>query len=582
MPDQPRRLFLSMVSDEFRSYRELLCSDLERGRVDITTQEKFANLGATTLEKLDDYMEKCDAVIHLVGDGLGHVPPAAAVDALLDRHRDFLETLAKHTGLTREILGTCSYTQWEAYLAIFHHVRLHIYRPNPKAPREPDFIPNAADKALQEAHFQRIRDLGRDRDVFLNQERLSSFVLADLNDILPARTGDTADVSVSKLTHAARELIGREPWLAQLDEAWADEACHVAILKAWGGIGKTALTAAWRAEREYKGWREARRVFDWSFYSQGTRDVDGGESAVSADAFIAKALEFFGDSDPTAGSPWDRGERLARLVAAEKSLLILDGIEPLQHPPGPMAGHLTDPALAALLLGLAGRNPGLCIVTTREHVTDLDGHHTVSEWELDHLTDAAGAAVLHAQGVTHAGAAEIGPDDAELRTASREVEGHALTLTLMGKYLALACDGDIRRRDTFALAEADPEWVTRFDPTSPYGHAFKVIAAYERWFLDAKAERSEAERRQGRLQLAILRLLGLFNRPASSACLTALREAPAIEGLTEALVDLPPRDWAIALSRLEAEALVKRDPPHGAEPALDAHPLVREYFAKQL
>ncbi|MBX7206997.1 MAG: hypothetical protein K1X78_01690 [Verrucomicrobiaceae bacterium] len=41
-----RRLFLSMVSDEFRSCRELLARDLERSRVEVTTQEKFDLLEA--------------------------------------------------------------------------------------------------------------------------------------------------------------------------------------------------------------------------------------------------------------------------------------------------------------------------------------------------------------------------------------------------------------------------------------------------------------------------------------------------------------------------------------------------------
>lgn len=50
---------------------------------------------------------------------------------------------------------------------------------------------------------------------------------------------------------------------------------------------------------------------------------------------------------------------------------MLDGLEPLQYPPGPLAGHLKDPALAALLRGLAQKNPSLCLVTTRERVADL-------------------------------------------------------------------------------------------------------------------------------------------------------------------------------------------------------------------
>ena len=60
------------------------------------------------------------------------------------------------------------------------------------------------------------------------------------------------------------------------------------------------------------------------------------------------------------------------------------------------------------------------------------------------------------------------------------------------------------------------------------GHAFRVIAAYERWFAgEGKAPEL----------LAALRLLGFFDRPATPENLAALRAAPAIAGLTEALID---------------------------------------------
>jgi hypothetical protein len=200
-----RRLFLSMVSDEFRACRQLLAQDLERSRVEVCTQEKFGNLGATTLHKLDAYLKDCDAVIHVVGDGLGHVPPPAAVDALLAQHPSLLPMLADHTGLTRAQLGRCSYTQWEAYLALFHKLRLHIYRPDARAPREAGFVADPAGQSLQAAHFERIRQLGRDRDVFLNEERLSSYVLADLNDLLPGRDSSVA-VAATRLSHSATRL----------------------------------------------------------------------------------------------------------------------------------------------------------------------------------------------------------------------------------------------------------------------------------------------------------------------------------------------------------------------------------------
>ena len=118
------------------------------------------------------------------------------------------------------------------------------------------------------------------------------------------------------------------------------------------------------ARENYRG---ARRVYGVSFYSQGTRDT-----ATSADTAVAEALRWFGDADPAAGSPWDKGERLAKLARQSPTLLVLDGLEPLQNPPGPDAGRLTDPALQSLVRELAAGNPGLCVITTRHRVADID------------------------------------------------------------------------------------------------------------------------------------------------------------------------------------------------------------------
>ena len=92
-------------------------------------------------------------------------------------------------------------------------------------------------------------------------------------------------------------------------------------------------------------YRDAEKVYGWSFYSQGT-----SESAASSDLFVAHALDWFGDTDPKQGSSWEKGERLANLVRNQKTLLMLDGLEPLQSD----RGDLTDSALRALLKELAG------------------------------------------------------------------------------------------------------------------------------------------------------------------------------------------------------------------------------------
>ena len=362
-------------------------------------------------------------------------------------------------------------------------------------------------------------------------------------------------VAPSRLRHSAERLIGRDGELARLDAAWADPATNVLTIVAFGGEGKTSLVAHWQARLAQRGFDGA-AYFDWSFYSQGTRE----EGGASADAFVRAALEFFGDSEMagSAASPWDKGARLAQLVATQRTLLVLDGLEPLQYPPGPLAGELREPAVAALLKGVAQRNSGLCVVTTREHVSDIARYRdtTAPELELHRLSPDAGVDLLRTVGVKG--------NDKELHALVEDVRGHALTLNLIGRYLARAHGGDIRKRDRVRLEKADAQ--------VKGGHAFKAMAAYERWLVEGGDE--------GARQLAILRLMGLFDRPADAACVDALRRAPAIAGLTEPIVDLLEEDWNLAVAALSECGLVSAPDTPGA--ALEAHPLIREYFAKRL
>lgn len=565
-----KKLFLSAVSSEFESYRKLLADDLKRPTLDVAVQEDFVVTDGSTLEKLDTYIHNCHGVIHLLGKATGAIPETPAVAALLAKYPDIATKLPPLADALARSDPGFSYTQWEAYLALYHNRPIFIYRPVDfdaacSCPREERFIHDPTEEQSQRDHYRRICALGRDRGQFLNPERLSSSVLRDLVEILPALESRIV-VPPTKLRHSAVKLIGREQELAMLDAAWENKTTHVVVIRGKGGEGKTSVVSAWRAEMAAKDWRGAETVFDWSFYSQGTRDQSSATSAY----FIEAALRHFGDPDPAAGHEVDKAARLAKLIGGRRSLLILDGLEPLQHPPGPLRGALKDTAMAALLEGLASRNAGLCLVTTREHVGELDAHYgkCAIDHELDFLQPLDGARLLHHSGATRAGNAEIGPEDEELQTASKEVKGHALTLFLIGNFLKLVEPGDIRHRDRIKLAEAEKEYTK--DATRPYGHAFKAIEAYETWFAAGDA--------QARRQLAILRLLGLFDRPASADCLAALRQEPAIPGLTDGLAGASERDWKIALARLKEIGLIEADEDGG----LDCHPLFREYFATRL
>lgn len=282
-------------------------------------------------------------------------------------------------------------------------------------------------------------------------------------------------ISIARLPIVSPRLFGRDAELQVLDDAWADEKTNVIEVVAFGGIGKTALVNAWVRRLQADKYRGARRVFAWTFYSQGAAQ----HRNVSSDDFISAALQWFGDPNPNAGSAWSKGERLAHLIRVSRTLVILDGLEPLQYPPGEQGGRVRDSAMHTLLRELAADNQGLCVLSTRLEVNDLSDYvdPTVRRINLNALREEPGAELLRDLGV-------LGPEP-KLKQAVREFEGHALALSLLGRYLAIVHRGDIRRRDQVPTLTAEPRLG---------GHDRRVMASYETWF-------------EGTPELSILRAL---------------------------------------------------------------------------
>jgi tetratricopeptide (TPR) repeat protein len=364
----------------------------------------------------------------------------------------------------------------------------------------------------------------------------------------PAKQGPKK-ISIARLPVTGSDLFGREEDLAFLDRGWANQDVNVVTIVAWAGVGKSTLVNHWLRRMAAKHYRSAELVFGWSFYRQGT----GGQTS-SADEFVDAALTWFGDPDPRLGTNWEKGERLAKLVAQNRTLLILDGLEPLQNPPGPQEGRLREPSLQALLRELAAFNKGLCVITTRTPVADIADHERTSALrrDLDQLSSIAGEQLLRALGVKG--------DKAELQSASDEFSGHCLALTLLGSYLTDAFNGGIHFRKEVAARLAHD--------VRQGAHARKVMESYQSWLGEGP-------------ELAILRMLGLFDRPADEQTFGVLLRSPAIPGLTESLTDLSATEWQTILAKLRRASLLAQKDPHNPG-QLETHPLVREYFGEQL
>jgi len=391
----------------------------------------------------------------------------------------------------------------------------------------------------------------------------------------------TQKIEISHLPALHPHFVGRAEELTLLDACWQNPSANLLEFVAPGGTGKTTLVTWWLLHRLPELDAQPDAIFAFSFYSQGT----GDQRQSSSDQFFSRAADFF-DLKTLPTDPRERAAALVRVLRARHALLVLDGIEPLQYPPGPLEGQLKDPALRFLLKELAAAQPGLCVCTTRVAIGELAGIQAPNHQrrDVENLDEAAGIDLLQKIGVR-------GPEK-DLRAAVLEYKGHALALRLLGNYLTDILDGDVRQRDRIPHLSDDEK---------SGGHARRVMEAYVKWFEeDAQSDRVTLSHPVTKAvkspEVALLHLLGLFDRPAQVTALDALLAEPDIKGLTEGLRGLDETRMRRAFNHLKKLGLLSENPlPSGELPqnlphlpalrhleSIDAHPLVREHFGQRL
>ena len=397
-------------------------------------------------------------------------------------------------------------------------------------------------------------------------------------------TPQTPTILSDRLPTVKGKFFGREQELQLLDDAWRSEQSTIVEFAASGGTGKTKLLRHWLDRSIADNAMGINALIAWSFYSQGASE----DKQISSRLFFDHAITELGS--PSTDFPTDeaRGEHLAKLLSQRRCLLILDGLEPLQHAGAANLGELKDRALRQMLRTLALDNQGLCVITTRIAVHELSDHQRqVVHHNLDNLQTADAVKLFkHLQ---------VEGSDKELQAAAQDYGCHALSVSLLGNLLHRRYSGDIRKRDLI------PEL---FDPKSAsisnlivngrlsfkrcflllghlFGlvkhsevdkdsrHAFKVMQAYERWF---------SSEQQYSAELALLRLLGLFDHPIELSVLEILQQ----EQIPQLTQGIKPNAWddTIATLRDDHHLLAQANDPQDEQ--LDCHPLIRAYFAHRL
>jgi tetratricopeptide (TPR) repeat protein len=306
----------------------------------------------------------------------------------------------------------------------------------------------------------------------------------------------------------------------------------VAII-ADGGIGKSALTDEWITALKQTHYGGIQRVFAWSFYSQGSHQ----NTFSSSQDFFTHALPFFGFDKDLPQDDVEKARALAQCLTQQAGLLLLDGLEPMQHPVD-QHGEMADVGMKEFFLQLHHHRhaQSFVLISSRQAIVELDGREDYQELVLNTLNETDGAALLQALKVTGT--------NAERQAVSRDLHGHALSLVLLAELLRHYHKGDVRyARELPPLVSEDEDDRPASFPKPPrsvnHEHAKRVLSYYDKLI-------SDNERR-------FMVCLSLFDRPMR----WQERDALFAEAEYAApLAALPECDWQELQTGLEAKGLL--------------------------
>jgi tetratricopeptide (TPR) repeat protein len=513
-----RSVFVSATTHDLGTYRQEVSRALLTAEVLPIVQEYFSPDYRTILELLREKIQRCDAVICLVGFAYGAEPPESVGNAHSYTQLEYL--MARELGKP-------------LYLFIASH----------------EYVP---DQPLSERMELRERQLRFRNELECGAQLWTPFSssaqlrqqVADMLQNLPRATAE----KVLDLHPAVRPawFAGREVELAQLTSAALCATPSTISIVGVGGQGKTTLVSHWL---ELAGRPRFDAVFRVTAYRGGYH----------FDNFLDEALEFLSEgSFHKRDSPEvaERSRLLLKMCQQRQVLLVIDGIERWlagwnsarddlhrAAAQSDRTGHFEG--LDDFLQEMAGLATGSHLVlTTRALPRALDNVHCAmvpvdSDGQissLQGLQDESAVALMRKL--------EVIGDDESILTVARSYQNHPLALTVLGGLLKKRFGGRLERLNA----------ISALDPKEHLFELFNVTRA-------SLPRRAEAERV---LQVASHCLVN----PSLTLIQAGLGGEDCDGNRLAELLDLTVMlaDWN----------LVQWD---GMQEVMVLHPLIREYFS---
>ena len=239
-----------------------------------------------------------------------------------------------------------------------------------------------------------------------------------------------------------------------------------------------------------------------------------------------------------------RAQIIGAMLGAGRYLFVLDGLEVLQHQEGDQYGLLQSNDLRDLLTYFARPdNQSFCLITSRAPLLDLMDYTTYTHRDVDRLSEDDGRALLRRLGVNGV--------DTQLDKVVSDWDGHALTISLLGSYLAEKYNGDIAHLADIPIPTAD-------EPR--YERVHRVL-----WRYDEHLTQPERE---------FLKLFSAFRTPVHESAFEKVF-VPLLN--KPAQTDSPITNYQITnlVTRLVTYRILHRDV---ASQTYTAHPLVRNHY----